>query len=52
MYQRMLERELPRVYHYDASGTFSNIFMHDNAPIHTAHVVTDWLTSGRYEVID
>ncbi len=52
MYQRMLERELPLVYHHDASNTSSTIFIHDNAPIYTAHVVTNWLQQSRYNVID
>ncbi len=51
-YQRLLEQELPLLYHHDASGTFSTLFMHDNAPIHTANVVKNWLDESPYEIIN
>jgi transposase len=31
---------------------FGTIFMHDNAPIHTAHLIRDFLNAYRIDVMD
>ncbi len=31
---------------------FGSIFMHDNALIHTGHLIREWLTENRVEVMD
>lgn len=33
------------------TGVSDAIFMHDNAPVHTAHVVRDWLTEQEFDVM-
>ena len=45
-YQAMLEQELPSL--IKQQGT---IFMHDNASIHTAHKVGDYLQETTYNVM-
>src|SRR5271167_2317480 len=45
VYKEVLDQHLP-ILHYGA------IFMHDNALIHTAHIIRDWLQENRIEVIN
>lgn len=45
-YIQVLEEYLPTILEPDS------IFMHDNAPIHTAHLVQDWFVEQAIEVID
>jgi hypothetical protein len=46
VYREVLSRHLPPIL-----GAFS-IFMHDNAPIHTAHIIRDWLREHGVEVME
>lgn len=46
VYKAVLEEHLP-----DILG-FGAIFMHDNAPIHRAHIIRDWLYFHKIEVME
>ncbi|ETS77575.1 hypothetical protein PFICI_11449 [Pestalotiopsis fici W106-1] len=46
VYKSILEEHLPTI--MDAS----TVFMHDNAPIHTAHSIVDWLEEMAFTVLD
>jgi hypothetical protein len=46
VYKEVLDRHLPPVLRFGA------IFMHDNAPIHTAHIIREWLAEQGIDVID
>lgn len=46
VYKQVLEQHLPHILGFGA------IFMHDNAPIHRAHIIRDWLHSkGIYVMV-
>ena len=46
VYKEVLGQHLPQILRFGA------IFMHDNAPIHTAHIIRDWLYENGIEVMD
>ena len=46
VYKAVLDEHLPPILRYGA------IFMHDNAPIHTAHIIRDCLQENRIHVMD
>ena len=45
-YKAMIEEQLPQIYEPGF------LFQQDNAPIHTAHIVTEWLTNNGVAYID
>lgn len=46
VYKEVLDEHLLPILQYGA------IFMHDNAPIHTAHTIRDWLQENKINVMD
>jgi transposase len=46
VYQEVLDRYLPPIL------DFSSIFMHDNAPIHTAYIIRDWFLLRGINIMD
>jgi transposase len=46
VYREVLDRHLPPIL------GFGNIFMHDNAPIHRAHIIREWLWERGIEVMN
>jgi len=46
VYRQVLDRYLPPILGFMA------IFMQDNAPIHTAHIIRDWFAEQGIEVMD
>jgi DDE superfamily endonuclease len=46
IYREVLNQHLLPVLH------FGTIFMHDNAPIHTAHLIREWLEEHNVDVMD
>ncbi len=50
-YLRLLQEQLPAL--CDTEGTTAtSIFMHDNAPIHSADTVQEWLVASPYTVME
>ncbi len=50
-YLRLLQDQLPSL--CDTEGTTAtSIFMHDNAPIHSAEIVQEWLNASPYNVME
>jgi transposase len=46
VYKAVLDQHLPPVLRFGA------IFMHDNAPIHTAHIIKEWLKEQGIDVME
>jgi hypothetical protein len=46
IYRQVLDQHLPGI--MDFYGT---IFMHDNTPIHTAHIIEHWFLEHDYKVM-
>ena len=46
IYREVLDQHLLPILH------FGTIFMHDNAPIHTAHLIREWLEEHNVDVMD